>query len=96
MMAAKDKTLKHETPMVEEPPVIDPIPEVETSDKVPTVEETPVTNPVPDPETSADVPTIEENNLIENFENFEETHDDEVKPLSNREAARLLREKHQG
>ncbi len=55
----------------------------------PAVEETPVIDPVPEEEASDEVPT-------ESFENFEETHDDEVKPLSNREAARLLREKHQG
>lgn len=95
---APEVETSNDVPTVEETPVSDPVPEMETSTDAPTVEEAPVTDPVPvpDPETSADVPTVEENDLIESFENFEETHDDEVKPLSNREAARLLREKHQG
>jgi len=103
---AKDKTPKPEAPAVEETPVTDPALETETSDETPTVEETPVTDPALETETSdetpaveetpVDDPAVEENNLIESFENFEETHDDEVKPLSNREAARMLREKHQG
>lgn len=50
---ANNKTPKSENTTVEEAPVVDPVPEMETSDEAP-------------------------------------------KPLSNREAARLLREKHQG
>lgn len=79
---AKDKTPKPKTPMVEDTTVTEP--------------SAPVVDPLPEEEMFDDVPTVEENDLIESFENFEATHDDEVKPLSNREAARLLREKHQG
>lgn len=62
--------------------------------EVPTVEEAPVTDTTPpeenlstvETETSDEVPTVEEEPVI----------DSEVKPMTNREAARLLREKHQG
>lgn len=105
-MMAKDKTPKPETPTVEETPVTDPAPEVETFDDVPTVRD-----PVPEEETFDDVPTVEDtpvNDYVHVVTTVEYQHDTpevgeldpnrlyEVKPISNREAARLLREKHQG
>ncbi len=94
---AKNKTPNPKVPTVEETPVVDPVPEEETFDDVPMVgdpvpeEETfddvpMVGDPVPEEETSNEAPTVEETPVV----------DPEAKPMSNREAARMLREKHQG
>lgn len=87
---AKDKTSISEVQTEKEAPVVDPVPEVEKSSDIPTVEESKDDDFVhvkTDIEYLHDTPELGELNLDQLSE---------VKPMGNREAARLLRSKHEG